>query len=178
MKSNDILDIDWKNLNTMLDNMEYSVIFPGDQDKQLNKPMSAVDRAGGNYNPDNCRRHEYISDKLYDLLPTSFLKKNNFGKDVIIKILEHPPGTFTFPHKDTYDYIKTKLSLDKESKIKRLWIPCTDYKFGHALFIGNDVIANYKAGDVFEIEGSILHSGANAGVEKRRIMTITGRVYN
>ena len=50
-----------------------------------------------------------------------------------------------------------------------------DYKFGHILCIGEDtILANYKAGDVYEFPKAVIHSAANMGIETRRIMTITG----
>ena len=172
----DNLDINWEQFNAMLDEMEYTVIFPGDQDQQLNKPSTAYDRVQGRYNKHNCLRHEYVSEDFYDMIPESFLHKHNLdSNNVVIKVLEHPPGTFSFPHTDTYEFIRRKFSLDPQDKVKRLWIPCTDYRFGHAFFADKKVISNYNAGDTFEVPAQTLHSAANAGVEIRRVMTITGK---
>ena len=98
---------------------------------------------------------------------------------MLIKVLEHPPASFTQPHTDGYGSARRKFGLQENVIIKRLWIACSDYKFGHALFIGNEhVITNYRAGDVFDITpwNHTIHSGVNAGVEPRRIITITGPV--
>tara|TARA_B100001057_G_scaffold415509_1_gene433050 strand:- start:324 stop:860 length:537 start_codon:yes stop_codon:yes gene_type:complete len=167
------LDIDWEWFNDRLDRQ--------DGCERITSPHLALKQqiADGEiyYNTDNCSHHVYNSDTFRDWLPTNFLISEGYTGEVLIKVLEHPPASFTEPHTDGYGSVKRKFGLPKETNIKRLWIPCIDYKFGHAFFIGNEhVVINYSAGDVYDITPwhHTLHSGVNAGVEIRRTMTITG----
>ena len=66
-----------------------------------------------------------------------------------------------------------KKGLDT-SRIRRLWIPLTEPKLGHALFVGNDVAYNLKRGTVLTFDKNILHSGCNVGYEDRYVLTLTG----
>mgnify|MGYP003644617455 FL=1 len=168
------LDIDWKALNLRINNLDNIECNPGPLPslKQDQEELGFTDK---NYNVDNCRHNEYTSDTLADLLPENFLSQHGMTSNMIIKILEHRPGTFTSPHYDYYGIAKRVYNADDETEYKRLWIPCMDYKFGHVLCIGDDtIIANYKAGDVYEFPKAIIHSASNMGIHTRRVMTITG----
>jgi hypothetical protein len=175
LKPHTKLDIDWEWFNNRLDRQ--------DGCKRIPAPHLALKQqiADGekHYNLDNCAHHVYTSETFRDWLPENFLSSEGYTGEVLIKVLEHPPASFTEPHTDGYGSVKRKFKLDKDASMKRLWIPCGDYKIGHALFIGEwNVIHNYSAGDVYNITPwqNTLHSGVNAGVETRRIMTITGTV--
>lgn len=168
------LDIDWKALNKRLDNLDGVESRPGPL-PSLGHDQRELGFTDKNYNTENCRHKEYTSDMFHALLPKGFLSEHDLTNDIVIKILEHQPGTFTSPHYDYYGIAKRFHKADNDSRYKRLWIPCMDYKFGHILCIGEDtILANYKAGDVYEFPKAVIHSAANMGIETRRIMTITG----
>lgn len=168
------LDINWKALNKRLDDLDDVESRPGPL-PSLTHDQRELGFTDKNYNTENCRHTEYTSDTFRDLLPTGFLSEHGLTNDIVIKILEHQPGTFTSPHYDYYGIAKRFHKADNNTEYKRLWIPCMDYKFGHILCIGDDIIlANYKAGDVFEFPKAVIHSASNMGIHVRRIMTITG----
>jgi len=174
----DRLDIDWHAFNKQLDNRDNVEVSRGallenvyDKEgyEQIPDELQAI------LNQLNAQKIMYESDTFVPLLPNGFLERNRISTtNVLIKILEHPPGTNTWPHMDTYNSAKRKFGLAKDARIKRLWIPCMDYEFGHVLCVERQVVIDYKAGDVFEFPQNIMHSAFNIGIKTRRVMTVTG----
>jgi hypothetical protein len=119
----------------------------------------------------------YTNKALSDMIPKSFWKKYKMDKATCrIAIMRHPPGTVSIPHIDRYYNAKKELGqkgLDA-TKIRRLWIPLTEPKLGHALFVGNEVAYGLKRGTVLTFNNDIPHSGCNVGYEDRYVMTLTG----
>ena len=178
MLAQDRLNIDWPAFNQQLDsryNVEVSrgALLENVYDKEGYEEIP--EELQGLLNKLNAQKIMYESDTFVPLLPSGFLSRNGISEtNVLIKILEHPPGTNTWPHTDTYNSAKRKFGLEKNARVKRLWIPCMDYKFGHLLCVEDQVIKDYRAGDVFEFPQNIMHSAVNIGLETRRVMTITG----
>lgn len=114
---------------------------------------------------------------LFDMIPNSFWKKYRMNKATCrISVMRHPPGTVSIPHIDRYYNARKELGekgLDTK-KIRRLWIPLTEPKLGHALFVGNEVAYALKRGTVLTFNKDIPHSGCNVGYEDRYVLTLTG----
>lgn len=176
MKKIGRLEIDWIAFNQKLDNLDGVIKQP----TSYNWPLK-TETYENNYKVDDHVYSsdyvytEYVSDDFIEYFPMDFWAKVGMDGQVIIKVLEHLPGILTMPHLDGYHLTKDKFGLDPDAPVKRLWIPCMDYKFGHIVCVGDGpVMDNYKAGDVYVIPGDVLHSAGNIGVEKRRIITVTG----
>lgn len=76
------------------------------------------------------------------------------------------PGNFMPIHVDPH----TKY----EKNSQRFWIPFQDWEPGHIFMYKNEVITNYKAGDVFIYEeASALHGAANIGYTPRIVLQIS-----
>ena len=178
MLKQDRLDINWVAFNKQLDNRDNVQVSRGAllenvYDKEGYEQIPAELQTL--LNQLNAQKIMYESDTFVPLLPEGFLTRNSISTtNVLIKILEHPPGTNTWPHMDTYNSAKRKFGLAKDSGVKRLWIPCMDYEFGHILCVEKQVVIDYKAGDVFEFPQNIMHSAFNIGINTRRVMTVTG----
>ena len=54
----------------------------------------------------------------------------------------------------------------------RLWIPLEDSTFGQVLFVGDQVLSSYKAGEVYTFDNYTLHSAANAGLDIRYTLLV------
>ena len=135
----DFVDIDWQSFNKELDRISPTPHFHLD----YADPDSVLKDIPKYYNANNSTYYDYILPSFVDLFSQNFFIKHNIDqKHAFIKVLEHRPGSFTIPHKDYYTSLKKEKSLEEGTKIKRLWIPCTDHKFGHALFMGDKVIYN------------------------------------
>ena len=185
MKKIGHLDIDWIEFNKRLDAVEGVVKQP----TVYNAPLKQ-ETYNMNYKVDDhhYQAHidngtsiytEYVSDNFVDMFPEDFWPTVGMDGRVIVKVLEHEPGIITQPHLDGYHNTKEAFDLADDGPVKRLWIPCTDYKFGHILCVGDDfIMTDYKAGDVFEIPGDVIHSAGNIGVETRRIITVTGEAID
>ena len=121
--------------------------------------------------------YRYSNKKLFGLMPKNFWKKFKMHKDTCrITIMRHPPGTVSIPHIDVYHNAVKELGkkgLDT-NRIRRIWIPLTEPKLGHALFVGNEVAYNVKKGTVLTFNKNIPHSGCNVGDEDRFVLTLTG----
>ena len=75
------------------------------------------------------------------------------------------PGQFIPMHTDPFTHIDECL---------RYWVPLQDYKDGHIFVYKDQMIAHYKAGDVYQYESSTdLHGAANIGHEPRVVLQVT-----
>lgn len=75
------------------------------------------------------------------------------------------PGQFMPMHTDPFTHYKN---------CKRFWVPLQDYKPGHLIVYGDNIISNYKTGDVYTyINSTDIHGAANIGHEPRVILQVT-----
>ncbi len=75
------------------------------------------------------------------------------------------PGQFMPMHTDPFTHYK---------QCKRFWVPLQDFVPGHLFVYGNDLIKDYKLGDVYEyFDSSDVHGAANIGHEPRIILQVT-----
>lgn len=76
------------------------------------------------------------------------------------------PGNFMPMHHDPHT------SYEKNSQ--RYWLPLTDWSPGHVFMYEDQVITNYKIGDVWQYtEAGALHGAANIGHTPRVILQIS-----
>ncbi len=75
------------------------------------------------------------------------------------------PGQYMPMHTDPYTH---------ERSCNRYWIPLQDYHPGHIFMYRDQVITNYKAGDVYTyIDSTDLHGAANIGHIPRIVLQVT-----
>ena len=75
------------------------------------------------------------------------------------------PGQYMPIHTDPHTH---------DNSCKRYWVPLQDYHPGHVFIYKDQMISNYKAGDVYEYDNSIdLHGAANIGYIPRVVLQIT-----
>jgi hypothetical protein len=60
------------------------------------------------------------------------------------------PG-MTFPIHQDYNWVNHT----------RLWIPMSDYEFGHVFIVNGELIRDYRRGDIIEFSGADWHGAAN-----------------
>ena len=164
------LDIDWNEFNKLLDHLVPFVKY----DLESKDKNTVLPGVLDNYTPEVCTYNCYMDEKINNFITDDFLSSLDLDpSSCVAKVLEHKPGTFSVPHHDYYkQYMEQKQITD--TSIVRLWIPCLDGQIGHALMFENQVIYNYKAGDVYIVPGDQIHSGVNAGITNRRVITVTG----
>lgn len=120
------------------------------------------------YDDHNTASISWQNDWYKEILSLEFLQKNNLGIPINAIVRKQDPGFFFAPHRDYYTNLVYTHDKDVDfNDIVRMWIPIEDGKFGHALFVENEVLYNWKKGDVYTFPPDALHSAANAGIEPR-----------
>jgi hypothetical protein len=75
------------------------------------------------------------------------------------------PGQFTPMHRDPHTI---------DINCKRYWIPLQDYELGHIFIYKDQIITNYKKGDVYTYDdANEIHGAVNLGFTPRVILQIT-----
>lgn len=81
-------------------------------------------------------------------------------------IIKMMPGDFMPMHIDPHTHY--------EKNSSRFWMPLIDWEMGHIFVYEDQVIANYKAGDLWEYtDAQALHGAANIGLVPRVILQIS-----
>jgi len=124
------------------------------------------------YNNDRCLTQEYSQPWYKDVFPDEFLKKHNLDKPKNAIVLRVEPGTFSVPHCDKFRHALREHPELEFDDIVRLWIPIEDSTFGQALFVEDEVIHRYSAGDVYTFSNYDFHSAANAGLDTRYTLVV------
>jgi hypothetical protein len=73
------------------------------------------------------------------------------------------PGKCFPMHRDSFDL--------SDGKISRYWMALDDHKFGHVFILEDQILQDYKKGDVFKFSDE-LHGAANVGTEPKLSMQI------
>lgn len=75
------------------------------------------------------------------------------------------PGQYMPMHTDPFTHYEECL---------RYWIPLQDYQSGHIFVYKDNMITNYKAGDVYQYDSSLdMHGAANIGFVPRIVLQVT-----
>ena len=91
--------------------------------------------------------------------------------------LEQPPGKFIPWHRDSYNnYRRNFAKVSDDTEVIRYLVQLNDWNWGHYVAVGNDVIHQYKMGDIHCWPEGIYHCTGNAGLWPRYCLTITGCV--
>ena len=115
--------------------VEEAKILKEQEEKRLEKKVSKL------YNKKSSSYYAYENKKFNSCIPNSILKQFNLNrKNIFIQIIKLTPGNFIPPHYDRYNNYKTKHNITKKQKVIRIWIALSNPKFGHALFLDDDVI--------------------------------------
>jgi hypothetical protein len=94
-----------------------------------------------------------------------------------IMFLEQPPGKFVPWHRDSYNnYRRNHAKVSDDTEVIRYLVQLNDWQWGHYVSVGNDVIHQYKMGDIHCWPEGIYHCTGNAGLWPRYCLTITGCV--
>jgi len=96
------------------------------------------------------------------------------GIDVItVSTICQPPGNVVPIHRDTFYQINQQYPDRPDLKV-RANIYLEDWKLGHFIQYGNEVSTHWHAGDGFIWNSDVLHLSANAGMENKYTMQISG----
>ena len=96
------------------------------------------------------------------------------GMEVItVSTICQPPGNIVPIHRDTFYQINQRYPDRTDLKI-RANIYLEDWKLGHFIQYNDKVSTHWRAGDGFVWDSNQLHLSANAGMENKYTMQISG----
>jgi hypothetical protein len=103
---------------------------------------------------------------------------DQLGMEVVtISSILQPPGSTIPLHRDTFYQISTRYPDRTDIKV-RANIFLEDYKVGHLIqyLDGNEIVSvtDWKAGQGFLWDSSILHLGANNGMQNKYTLQVSG----
>lgn len=153
--------------SSVYDRPDYIRTRTGDQKKITQKCADWYKHSSYSY---KIKNNEFKS-----LIPGDFYSRFGMKEDPVdISVFKFEPGQFTPPHVDNMGASLDVLGTVKEN-VKKLWVALSHPEFGHAFFVGNEVVYNVPRGTVIETDFiSDWHSGVNAGITDRYILTIMG----
>jgi hypothetical protein len=101
----------------------------------------------------------------------SLSKKLNMEISSITSILQ-PPGSVIPPHVDSFFQLRKKYPYRPNPVRAVIFIE--DWKLGHFLQCNDDVYTHWKCGDGLIMDRSQCHLSANAGVEDKHTVQVSG----
>lgn len=117
---------------------------------------------------DRLASNDLIKKYIQTCLPQDLLDKQCIDKNIAWwNIQKQSPGNVTVPHYDMYHGLLDKNKDCNINQISRFWIPLEDSKFGHALFVEDTVLSNFKAGEIYDWDIDDLHAAVNVGFDPR-----------
>lgn len=99
---------------------------------------------------------------------------NQLGIDVVtVSSIKQPPGCVIPLHRDTFYQISQRYPNDTRTKV-RANIYLEDWKLGHFIQYLDTVSTHWSQGQGFLWDSDILHLGANAGMEPKYTLQVSG----
>jgi hypothetical protein len=96
------------------------------------------------------------------------------GIDVVtVSSILQPPGCVIPLHRDTFYQISQRFPNRTEPKV-RANIYLENWKLGHFIQYNNTVDTHWKQGEGFMWDHEVLHLGANAGMEPKYTLQVSG----
>jgi len=96
------------------------------------------------------------------------------GMEVItVSSICQPPGGVIPWHRDTFFQINKRYPDRTDLKV-RANVHLEDWKMGHFIQYNDTVFHHWTAGDVLLWDSSVLHLGANAGMENKYTLQVSG----
>lgn len=163
-------------------NYDFSTLLAADYDSvasscsryQVVEQKDIHDKYGG-FPESFCYENTVIHQLWWDNTQLDFQEiGHQLGMEIItISTIRQDPGCIIPIHRDEFHRIKLQYPDRTEVKV-RANIYLEDWKMGHFLQYGDKVSTHWKAGEGFMWDHSVLHLSANAGLEKKYTMQISG----
>lgn len=100
--------------------------------------------------------------EVLDLTKIDFLKDCTDVRWWAVKVM---PGKCFPGHTDRYQ---------DQGEVKRYWMAVEDYHWGHIFVHDNQMLYNYKAGDIFEMP-DLMHGASNIGLTPKLSIQIVAK---
>ena len=116
-----------------------------------------------------------ITDSEFPKIFEPYKKFAGFGDSKVVALKQYP-GQFLPWHEDTYVGFRQEFNVPDDVKVTRYSIFLEDWHWGHYFGAGNNVMHQWKQGDIIELKPKTHHTTCNAGIIPKLTMTVTGTV--
>jgi len=116
-----------------------------------------------------------ITDSEFPEIFEPYKKFTGFG-DCKVVALKQYPGQFLPWHEDTYVGFRQEFNVPDDVKVTRYSIFLEDWHWGHYFAAGNNVMHQWKQGDILELKPKMHHTTCNSGIIPKLTLTITGTI--
>ena len=116
-----------------------------------------------------------ITDSEFPEIFEPYKKFAGFGNCKVVALKQYP-GQFLPWHEDTYVGFKKEFNVSDDAQITRYSLFLEDWHWGHYFGGGNNIMHQWKQGDIIELKPKMHHITCNAGMIPKLTMTITGTV--
>ena len=123
---------------------------------------------------DNTAIHQKFFDR--DEIDYEELGKQTNMEVVSVSVIKQEPGNIIPKHRDMFYKITSEFPDRKEEKV-RANIFLEDWKSGHYLEFDEDPCTHWKANEGYILNDQIIHLSANAGLEDKYTLQVSG-FYN
>ena len=123
---------------------------------------------------DNTAIHQKFFDK--DEVDFVELGKQTNMEVVSVSVIKQEPGNIIPKHRDMFHKITTEFP-DKKSMKVRANIFLEDWKSGHYLEFDEEPCTHWKANEGYILNNQVIHLSANAGLEDKYTLQVSGFYY-
>jgi hypothetical protein len=116
-----------------------------------------------------------ITDSEFPEIFEPYKKFAGFGNCKVVALKQYP-GQFLPWHEDTYVGFKKEFNVPDDGQITRYSLFLEDWHWGHYFGAGNNIMHQWKQGDIIELKPNMHHTTCNSGMIPKLTMTITGTV--
>ena len=142
---------------------------------QLVELKDIHDKFPGGFPKSYCFENTTIHQKFWEKDECDY---NELGKKlgietITVSTIMQPPGNVIPLHRDTFFKIKSQYP-DNKRPVVRCNIYLEDWKPGHFLQYNDNIDTHWKKGNGHMWDSEVLHIGANAGMEDKYTLQISG----
>jgi hypothetical protein len=129
------------------------------------------------YNQFNTTETNWGLDPMHNNKLKELVGKKNFEMlgidpdDTLLRLLEYMPGHSLPLHYDGFEGFKRLYGKENST---RFFVAISDWDWGHALQVHDNMIANWKPGDTYIIPAGVCHASTNFGISPKYTLTVTG----
>ena len=155
-------------------NADYSV-HEGSCIKHQTHELTDIHKSYGGFPDTYCYNNTIIRQLWWDQKQVDYISiGQQLGIEVItISSILQPPGCIIPLHRDIFYQISQRYPTRTETKV-RANIYLEDWKLGHFIQYGDTVSTHWKQGQGFLWDSEILHLGANAGMQNKYTLQVSG----
>lgn len=167
-----------KKISIIEKNKKFSAVVNPDEKLKKIKQHNRIDSfLEWGYKKEQTEYLQIFSDE-YPKLFEKFIKISKLD-NATSSLIKQYPGNIIPWHYDTHVTLKNKIRENKKlknKKIIRYMIFLTDWDWGHYFCVGNNVVHQWRAGDIITWNPIVHHCGSNAGMTPKITLNITGLI--